>query len=404
MSTISKAWRLLRERGPRAVVQRVGVRILGLDNKRHLLVKPEDAINADWSRPHPAVVDPRPVAEGPLVVAWIMSPPGSNSGGHQNIFRFIDFMEKAGHEVRVYLYSNGATYSPAEVSDLIARSTSYRTVAAAVEELPAGGIPSDVDAIFATGWETAYPSFRDPSLAHRFYFVQDFEPSFYPAGSEYALAENTYRFGFTGITAGRWLSTKLREEYGMKTSHFEFGSDGSHYRFTNPGRRTEVFFYARPATERRGFELGVMALALVAKARPDLTINLVGEDLRYWDVPFPYVNLAGLGVPDLNAVYNRCAVGLVLSFTNMSLLPLELLGSGVIPVVNDGANNRLVSDNKFIEFTPSSPRALADRVLAVLDRQNLPEVAATASKSVNSAHWSDSGRQFLSSFERAVRG
>lgn len=401
---MSKAWRLLRERGPRAVAQRVGVRILGLDNKRLLLVKPEDAIKADWSRPHPAVVSPRPVGDGPLVVAWIMSPPGANSGGHQNIFRFIDFMEKAGHTVRVYLYSNGAPYSPAEVTALLAGSTSYPNVSAVVADLPAEGVPDDVDAIFATGWETAYPSFNDPSLAHRFYFVQDFEPSFYPAGSEHALAENTYRFGFTAITAGGWLSRKLADEYGMRASHFDFGSDGSQYHLTNRGPRSEVFFYARPATERRGFDLGIMALSIVAQRRPDLVINLVGEDMRYHDVPFRHVNLAGLEVSSLNDIYNRCAVGLVLSFTNMSLLPLELLGAGVIPVVNDAPNNRLVSENEFIEFTPSSPQALADRILAVIDRADLVEHAIAASESVDAARWSDAGEQFLSSFERSVRG
>ena len=33
----------------------------------------------------------------------------------------------------------------------------------------------------------------------KFYFVQDNEPQFYPAGAASALAEETYRFGFPGI-------------------------------------------------------------------------------------------------------------------------------------------------------------------------------------------------------------
>ena len=60
------------------------------------------------------------------------------------------------------------------------------------------------DAVFATGWETAYPVFNDAGDARKCYFVQDFEPLFYPVGSEYVLAENTYRFNFFGITAGKW--------------------------------------------------------------------------------------------------------------------------------------------------------------------------------------------------------
>jgi len=384
--------------------RRLRTRLLGDDAVRGSLVRFEDARDADWSSPHPAVTSPLVVGEGPLTVAWIMSPPGANSGGHQNIFRFIRFMEDAGHTVRVYLYSTGPRYSPTEVATLIASSSSYPDVRATIQDLPEGGLPAGIDAIVATGWETAYPSFLDPSPARRLYFVQDFEPSFYPVGSESVLAENTYRFGFHGLTAGHWLADKLRDEYGMTTAAFDFGSDASTYFVENTARRNEIFFYARPATERRGFELGIMALDLVAQARPDAVINLVGEDVRHRPIPFRYTNLRGLQVGDLNAVYNRSAAALVLSFTNMSLLPLELLGAGTIPVVNDGANNRKVSDNPFIEYAPASPRALADRLIALYDRADLPEHASAASRSVASADWALSGRQFIEAFERSMRG
>jgi glycosyltransferase involved in cell wall biosynthesis len=172
------------------------------------------------------------------------------------------------------------------------------------------------------------------------------------------------------------------------------------YNVVNTGARPEIFFYARPTTERRGFELGLMALDLVHRARPDLVINLVGEDVCHVNIPFPHRNLRGLQVGDLNEVYNRCAAGLVLSFTNMSLLPLELLAAGVIPVVNDGDNNRLVSDNPNISFAPASPSALARALLAAVDTAD--PVAASAS--VAGADWDASGKRFVSVLEEALRG
>ena len=399
-----KGWRVLREQGPVVFARRLRTRLLGDNSVRGSLVRFEDARDADWSHQHPAVSSPVKVGQGPWTIAWVMSPPGANSGGHQNIFRFIKVLEDAGHTVRVYLYTTGLLASPAEVRAMIAASSSYPDVRATIEEYPHEGVPSDTTAIVATGWETAYPSFRDPSLARRFYFVQDFEPAFYPVGSESVLAENSYRFGFHGLTAGHWLADKLADDYGMQTDAFDFGSDASTYFVENSGHRREILFYARPATERRGFDLGIMALDLVAAARPEVTINLVGEDVRHRAIPFAYTNLSGLQVGDLNAVYNRSAVALVLSFTNMSLLPLELLGAGTIPVVNDGPNNRGVSDNPFIEFTPASPRALADRIIELYDRGDLPEHAQRAAESVASADWAHSGRQFLSAFERIMHG
>ena len=41
-----------------------------------------------------------------LKIAWIMPPPGKGSGGHLNIFRFIKYLEDAGNECSIYLYSD----------------------------------------------------------------------------------------------------------------------------------------------------------------------------------------------------------------------------------------------------------------------------------------------------------
>ena len=165
-----------------------------------------------------------------------------------------------------------------------------------------------------------------------------------------------------------------------------------------------MFFYVRPGTERRGFELGVMALDLFARERPEYTINLAGWDVSRYEIPFAHNNLKSMSVGQLNEVYNRCAAGLVLSMTNMSLLPLELLASGVIPVVNEGDNNVMVSNNPFIEYTQPSPRALADRLIAVVDRPDLPEHAREAAASLDNAGWAGSGAQFISAFEGVMRG
>jgi hypothetical protein len=399
-----KAWRVLRKQGPRAVLQKVVVRIFPFTPASPTLVRYEDAIAVDWRTPHRSLAHPRDITSGRLVVAWVMSPPGANSGGHQNIFRFIKFLEDEGHSVRVYLYSSIAPDTPAEVRERVKNSSSYPDLHATIENYPKDGIPADVDALFATGWETAYRSYRDESNARRFYFVQDFEPLFYPTGSESLLAENTYRFGFTAITAGEWLAKKLRTDYSMTASSFEFGADKKNYSVKNSSRRDAIFFYARPETARRGFEIGMMALDLVSTERPKIPIVMAGQDLRNMNVPFAHENPGNMQVGELNELYNRCAAGLVLSLTNMSLLPLELLSAGVIPVVNDGENNRLVSNNPFIEYTEPSPRALADRLIAILDREDQPEYAALAAASVSSNTWAQSGKQFIAAFDRGMRG
>ncbi len=79
MSLVGKAFRVLREQGPREVFRRIGSRLERGDGLGLGLVSFEDAEAVDWRRPHPAVEAPADRGDGPWTVAWIMSPPGLNS-------------------------------------------------------------------------------------------------------------------------------------------------------------------------------------------------------------------------------------------------------------------------------------------------------------------------------------
>lgn len=358
-----------------------------------------DILSADWTLQRDETNSRTQVPTKPYTINWVMSPPGKGSGGHQNIFRFIKFLEESGHKCNIYLYSTYHFPTVAEVKQTLKES--YPKTAAHISWLK-GNRMAAADALFATGWETAYPVFNYRKPVKKFYFVQDFEPYFYPMGTDYILAENTYRFGFYGITAGGWLSKMLENQYGMSTDHFDFGADTSIYKCTNIKKRKEIFFYARPVTARRGFELGIMTLELFAKRHPDYTINLAGWDISEYDLPFKVNNLGSVKIEDLSAIYNRCSAALVLSLTNMSLLPLELLACGTIPVVNDGENNRLVSNNDFIAYSPATPAALARTLSEVVTRNEQSSHAQKAAKSIQGNNWEISGKKFVSIVEREI--
>lgn len=369
-------------------------------HKLSLIVKYEDLVKTDISRPYPAW---KGTSKKKFKLNWVMPPPGKGSGGHINIFRFIKFAEEAGHECRIYLYADGGYAPMSAIEEQMGESYPETAAVKTMQWLNIGDEMADAEAIFATSWETAYVVYNSTLKAKRFYFVQDFEPYFFPAGSIHSLAENTYRFGFYGVTAGGWLAKKLNRDYGMATGYFNFGADKETYHVTNGGVRKEVFFYARPYTARRGFEMGVVALDLFHKQHPSYTINLVGWDVSDYDIPFPYKNLKTLEIDELNDLYNRCAAGLVMSFSNMSLLPLEMLASGTIPVVNDGENNRLVSDNKYIAYSHSDPVSLAKELSRVVSMDDLPRYSREASASVAGDLWQQSGEKFVKIIEREVQ-
>ncbi|WP_448809339.1 rhamnosyltransferase WsaF family glycosyltransferase [Agromyces bauzanensis] len=366
----------------------------------------DDLIAVDWSQPHAfnERIVPRPPSG--YRVAWLITPPGRTSGGHQNAFRFMSFLEQAGNPTTVFLYSP-ARYPKVRVEgvrDMMSETSAYPDIRGEFRIYdPDTGIDGHFDAVVACDWETTYAAHRHGGDAKRFYFTQDFEPAFFPWGSDYAAAENSYRLGFHGFSAGRWLAAKLQADYGMSGDAYDYAVDTARYRYENRETRNEVLFYARPPTPRRATEFGLLALRELHRRRPDVTINLVGWDMSGHDVPFPYVNHAAVDISELNAIYNRCAAGLILSLTNMSLLPIEVMGAGVVPIVNDAPNTRGVLDSPYIEFTPMSPGALADRMIAVLDRPDQAAHAAAIAKSVADADWGDPGEEFVSAFDRAMR-
>jgi len=134
-------------------------------------------------------------SEEPLRIAWLCTPPGPGSGGHTTLFRMVQELERRGHICTLLLYNRHG----AELAHHTAVIREHWPWLRADIRY----VPPEIegyDVTVASSWETAHVlATRGTAAQHRFYFVQDFEPYFYPRGSLYALAEDTYRFGFRHI-------------------------------------------------------------------------------------------------------------------------------------------------------------------------------------------------------------
>lgn len=394
------AWEILHENGFNALWVRtkrfLAKSLLGRTQLR-LPVDSENILAADWTKPEPS---PRLGRKPPFTINIVTCPPTQVNGGSATLFYIVRHLERSGHRCRIYIYDPLSTQSLKEWRDITQKK--FPPMKSQIYDYRDG--MESCDAVMATTWQSAYPVFNFKTDARKFYFVQDFEPAFFPAGSLSALAENTYRFGFYGITAGRWLAEKLRQDYQMPSDFFDFGSGSDRYSYKNVGPRHGIVFFARPTTERRGFELGVLTLELFAKDHPEFQIELVGADVRGWRLPFKFTSRGILSHEELDRLYNRCSAGLVLSLTNFSLMPLEMISAGCIPVVNDGPNNRMVSNNAFIEYAEPSPHSLARALGKVVSRKDLTEYAKKASDSVKQQNWSQAGAKVEAIITRELNG
>ncbi|MDU0294107.1 glycosyltransferase family 1 protein [Saccharothrix longispora] len=370
----------VRQLGARALAR--AARRFGADTEV-FPVRLEDVRAADISARRPVEVPPVP-ADGALTVNWVSTPPSPGSGGHTTMFRLVEHLQSLGHTNRLYLYdvygSRAADHEPV----IRAAFPGFRGTVHDVTE----GM-DDAHAVFATAWMTAYPVFNDPCAGRRFYLVQDYEPWFFPVGGLSALAENTYRMGFHGFTAGRYLADKLRTDVGMPADSFEFGCDADRYHLREGVARDGVVFYARRLAPRRAIEIGLLALEIFAERHPDVRIHTYGEKIGSLG---PNHVDHGLVSPDaLNDIYNRCYAGLTLSMTNVSLVPHEMLAAGCVPVVNDAAHNRVVLDNDHVRYAPATPHDLARALSEVVSLPDFATVARTASSSVSSRSWDAAG-------------
>ena len=381
---IRKASRIVAEDGPTVLAyraRRYARRRLSRLAELDLPVSIDDVLKAAEGQESPCVPIRSLGGATALTINWVIAPLGKGSGGHHTIMRFVRHLERRGHTCNLILYDGRGIQSERE-AQLIAQRH-FPPMKARILGIDQIGV---ADILIATAWQTAYPVFNARTTASKFYFVQDYEPWFYPMGTLHTLAENTYRLGLAGITAGPWLAEKLEREFGMRCEHFDFGSDAGQYRFQNSARRNRVVFYARPDTPRRGFELGALALTEFARRNPEFEIHMLGSTLDY-RLPFRFVSHGVLSVDRLNELYNQAAAGLVISLSNMSLLPLELLAAGCIPVVTDGEHNRAVSDNPHIAYAPANPHALAQALNDVVHRPGLSGYAERGATSVISLNW-----------------
>jgi hypothetical protein len=332
---------------------------------------------ADSSRVTPPTAAAPPESGRPARIGWICTPPSAGSGGHTTLFRMVAELERQGHECVLFLYDRhgGDVEQHARVIREHWPNLRARIVDAA------DGIYG-VDACVASGWPTAHVlALRTAGTPiRRLYFIQDYEPYFYPKGALAAFAEDSYRLGFRSIALGYMVDELLRTQIGIEPDVVEFATDTAVYSLDNTGERNGVVFYEKPGNDRRGYSLARLALEEFHRRRPEQQIHLYGDTGNAWSIPV--VRHGRLSPVELNRLYNQTIAGLGLSFTNVSLVPDEMLAAGNIPIVNELASARINLPHPDVVWAPATPGGIADAIERTVLAPDIPARAAHAASLV----------------------
>ncbi len=327
---------------------------------------------------------------------WLVPEPFPGAGGDVGLFRIIRLLAEFGHDCRVYVvpYNLMNDYTTEQIRAYVGKH--FGATPARYEKW--NGTVRDADGTFATFWPTAENVLALPNGGRRFYLVQDFEPSFYPGDAHHTeRAENTYRAGFHCTTLGRWLAKLLRERYGATTDYFDFAVDPTIYRpkanLRNATRR--VCFYARPATPRRGYEIGIEALRLVKERVPEVEIVFYGTASPEPTPAFPFIDRGLVTAEGLADLFSSCDVGLVISLSNPSFVPLEMMACrcAVVEIASERLEG-IATHARDAWLVAPTPSAIADGIVRLLEDASLRErLIDNAYERARKMDWSHSARQ-----------
>jgi len=335
--------------------------------------------------------------------------------GYLCVFNLALALKRSGYQVRLVLV-DPCDYEPAkwrlalagyegleDLLDLVETAYLYDR-SNALEVNPS-------DAFLATSWWTAHVAHQaSQSLSHdRFvYLIQDYEPLFYPAGSFYALAEQSYTFPHRAIFSTQVLRDYFQEQHiGVFSTANSDAADidpvvilnaVSRYQLSEGvprlSERKKLLFYARPEQQyaaRNIFQLGVLALRqTISEGHFDLKrwqFDGIGAFGKYRNVPLGHqielTMLPNLSLREFVKILPTYDLGLSLMLTpHTSIMPLDMAAAGLVTVTNTFATktSKTMSDisPNIIAVPPTLDGLKAGLIAALAEVDNVEQRVAGA--------------------------
>lgn len=184
------------------------------------------------------------------------------------------------------------------------------------------------------------------------YLIQDFEPGFFPWGSDYMLAKSTYtqKYPIAAVFNTMLLQDFFKQKGYMFAHTFAFEPKLNPFlakqqaRVGETKKQKELLVYGRPGTSRNAFEMAVEALRIWGKNYPTAgEWRLVSLGRRHRSIPIAsnlkLVSFGKVSIEEYADYLLRSAVGLSLMISpHPSYPPLEMAAFGVRVVTNAFAN------------------------------------------------------------------
>lgn len=262
---------------------------------------------------------------------------------------------------------------------------------------------NDFDIVVATEWRTVYRLME--FNAYKMYFVQDFEPIFFEMGERYLLSKKTYELGFHIVSLGKWNVDTIKKNCDIKgqIDYIEFPYEKTEYTFIKRDfekikekRRIKVAVYVKEESKR----LPVIIPLILDNLKKSLKAKGFELEIYYFGNGLPICinngNECGkLSKSQLYNLYCECDFGMVASLTNISLVPYEMIASG-LPVIEfkDGTFEYFFNKDTAILCDLSYKHLEKELLYYIENPTELDDMVKRANDSISSLSWEKSAIQF----------
>ena len=274
-------------------------------------------------------------------------------------------------------------------------------------------LKNQYDFIIATNWISLYYSKKFSGF--HVYFIQDYEPLFYPYGDRYFLAKKSLFFGEKIISLGKWNLEEIKRNslnLNINCETIDFPFEKHEYPFIKrdfntikSSRRIRLAVYIK--REQKRMPSLIMAILNVVyenllKHNIVLEINYFGlnyrENVKYGK------NRGRLTKQEIKKLYYQCDLGMVASMTNISLVPYEMISSG-LPIIefNEGSFKSFLGEESAI-LVDFNPYQIADILVKIVDNpNNLTHLVNIAYSKIENLSWNKTAIQFYHILKKIVQ-
>ncbi len=320
------------------------------------------------------------------------------SGGQTSILRLGTQLSRQGYKVYY------AVYKPQSRTEMIycasANLKDYQGTTVTAKEMKR--MYRSIDAVVATSWDTV--SYAKKFYGYKMYFVQDYEPYFYMYGEQSLMAEKTYEQGLHMVSLGEWNKDMILKH--CKTTSpidvISFPYERSEY--PEVCRDYDSYSDKKELTlavylKYYGKRLPCMIQWMIKKLKEELIRDGISLKVYYFGEAKTFkvhsgVNLGMLSKEELYNLYKHADFGMVASYSNISLVPYEMLATGLPLIeIEDGTFPYFFKEDSAI-LTSISYKDLYKKLKEAL---RTPEIMKTrnrnAQKTMEALSWERTGRE-----------